>query len=72
MAEDHGVIGDHSSLDRDPHADEWDLELIDELLSLTPTERVLRHERLLESMQLLREAGIRLYGFDPRVPEEDE
>jgi hypothetical protein len=58
--------------DCDPHSQEVDLELLDELLSLTPTQRVRRHERLLESMQLLREAGIRLYGFDPRVPEEDE
>jgi hypothetical protein len=47
------------------------MELIDELLALSPTERVMRHERLLAEMRLLREAGVKLYGFDPRVPEED-
>ena len=58
--------------DSDPHAADVDMELIDELLALTPTERLMRHERLLESIRLLREAGIKLYGFDPRVPETDE
>jgi len=66
------VIRYDPSIDRDPHAEEVDMELIDELLSLTPAQRILRHERLVESMRKLREAGIKLYGFDPRVPETDE
>ena len=56
----------------DPHATGVDLSLIDELLALTPTERILRHERFWESIRLLREAGVKHYGFDPRVPEADE
>ena len=69
---DDEVIRYDPAVDRDPHREDVDMELIDELLSLTPTERVIRHERVLESMRLMREAGIKLYGFDPRVPEEDE
>jgi hypothetical protein len=51
----------------DPRSAEVDMELIDELLSLTPTRRVIRHRRLLESMRLPREAGVRLDDFGPRV-----
>ena len=35
------VIRYDPSIDRDPHADEVDMELIDELLSLTPAQRIL-------------------------------
>ncbi|HSI35349.1 MAG: hypothetical protein ACAI43_26050 [Phycisphaerae bacterium] len=65
MADDGGI----PNADDAAHAADVDMSLIDELLALSPTERVLRHERLLESARLLREAGVRHYGFDPRVPE---
>lgn len=44
-----------------------DVSQIDELLSLTVTERLLRHERALILMDELRKAGRKLYGFDPRA-----
>jgi hypothetical protein len=66
------VIRYDPSIDRDPHAEEVDTELMEELLSLTPAQRIMRHERLLESVRELRKAGIKLYGFDPRIPETDE
>lgn len=46
-----------------------DVSQLDHLLSLTPTERIRRHERALALVQALRQAGIRYYGFDPRSPE---
>lgn len=46
-----------------------DLDLIDYLLSLSPAERIRRHDQALELVRALRQAGKRLYGLDPRVPE---
>jgi hypothetical protein len=37
-----------------------------ELLRLTPTERLIRHQQALELVEELRRAGQKLYGFDPR------
>lgn len=39
------------------------------LLTLTPTERLKRHDAALALVLAAREAGIRYYGFDPRSPE---
>ncbi len=43
-----------------------DVSLIDYLLTLTPTERLLRHEQALIFVEELRKAGREYYGFDPR------
>jgi hypothetical protein len=39
------------------------------LLTLTPAERLRRHDAALALVLAAREAGIRYYGFDPRSPE---
>ena len=49
-----------------------DVSGIDERLVLTPEERLARHDRAVELVRALREAGIRHYGFDPRPPETPE
>jgi len=49
-----------------------DVSGIDERLALTPEERLARHDRAVELVRALREAGIRHYGFDPRPPETPE
>lgn len=46
-----------------------DVSQIEYLLTLTPTERLLRHDQALELVRALRQAGIDYYGFDPRPPE---
>jgi hypothetical protein len=46
-----------------------DLDLLEYLQSLTPRERVLRHDQALELVQALRRAGVVHYGVDPRSPE---
>jgi hypothetical protein len=43
-----------------------DLSQLDYLLSLTPYERLMRHEQALQLVRAARKAGIQLYGFDPR------
>jgi len=37
-------------------------------LTLTPGERLKRHDAALTLVLAVREAGIRFYGFDPRSP----
>ena len=39
------------------------------LLSLTPAERLERHDQALALVRAMREAGINYYGYDPRLPE---
>jgi len=46
-----------------------DVSQTDYLLTLTPTERLERHDQALELIRALRQAGIEYYGFDPRLPE---
>jgi hypothetical protein len=46
-----------------------DMQQLEYLLTLTPWERVLRHEAAREFVLAAREAGIRYYGIDPRHPE---
>ena len=43
-----------------------DLSQLDYLLSLTPYERLVRHEQALNLVRAVRKAGIQHYGFDPR------
>jgi hypothetical protein len=45
-----------------------DMSLLEYLWSLTPAERLVRHEQALELVRALRRAGQRHYGFDPRSP----
>jgi hypothetical protein len=51
---------------------DFDLSHLEELLSLTPAERLKRHAQALELVQALRRAGIRHYGFDPRPSKETD
>jgi hypothetical protein len=46
-----------------------DVSQLDYLLSLTPAERIQRHEQARDLVRAMRAAGIRHYGFDPRNPE---
>jgi hypothetical protein len=46
-----------------------DMNQLEYLLSLTPLERLLRHDAARDFVLAAREAGIRYYGFDPRHPE---
>jgi hypothetical protein len=39
------------------------------ILTLTPAERLKRHEAALALVLAARKAGIKYYGFDPRSPE---
>ena len=43
-----------------------DLSQLEYLLSLTPSERLVRHEQALDLVRAVRKAGIQFYGFDPR------
>ena len=59
-----------------PHGSAWqaamdygiDMSQIEYLLTLTPTERLERHEQALALVQAMREAGKQYYGYDPRHP----
>jgi hypothetical protein len=44
-----------------------DVNQIEYLLTLTPTQRLERHAQALELVLAMREAGKRYYGFDPRL-----
>ena len=46
-----------------------DLSQTEYLLSLTPAQRLERHEQALTLVRAMRQAGIKHYGFDPRHPE---
>jgi hypothetical protein len=50
-----------------PPCADVDVSQIEDLLSLTPTEQLVRHQHALELVNELRKAGRRLYGFDPRA-----
>jgi hypothetical protein len=45
-----------------------DMSRIEYLLTLTPTERLERHEQALALVQAIRKAGEQYYGYDPRHP----
>ena len=47
-----------------------DLTITDYLLTLTPEQRLERHDQALELVKALRQARIDYYGFDPRNPPE--
>ena len=49
-----------------------DVSQLEYLLTLTPAERLARHEQALALFRLAREAGIKHYGFDPRLVETTE
>jgi hypothetical protein len=46
-----------------------DVSLLEYLLTLTPAERLERHEQALALVRAMRQAGIDYYGYDPRPPE---
>jgi hypothetical protein len=47
--------------------DDIDVDLLDYLQTLTPSQRIERHEAALELVRALRKAGTEHYGFDPRA-----
>lgn len=47
--------------------EDLDLDLLDYLQSLTPAQRMARHDGALELVRALRKAGTDFYGFDPRA-----
>ncbi len=47
--------------------DDIDIDLLAYLLTLTPAQRIERHEGALELVRALRKAGTQFYGFDPRL-----
>ena len=47
--------------------DDVDLDLLEFLQSLSPAERMRRHESALQLVLALRKAAIAHYGFDPRT-----
>jgi hypothetical protein len=47
-----------------------DLGQLDYILTLTPAERLRRHDAALALVLAVREAGMRYYGFDPRSTED--
>ena len=46
-----------------------DMCQLEYVLTLTPAERLRRHDAALVLVLAAREAGIRFYGFDPRSPQ---
>ncbi len=46
-----------------------DIAQLEDLLALTPAQRIARHEQALPLVRALRQVGINYYGFDPRPPE---
>jgi hypothetical protein len=46
-----------------------DTSQLDYLLTLTPAERLRRHDAALAFVMAARNAGIKYYGFDPGSPE---
>ena len=46
-----------------------DVSQLEYLLTLTPTQRVERHQQALVLVRAMRQAGVDHYGFDPRYPE---
>jgi hypothetical protein len=54
------------SNEADPSKD-LDLDLLEFLGSLTPAERMRRHESALQLVLALRKAAMKHYGFDPRA-----
>ena len=46
-----------------------DVSQLEYILTLTPAERLRRHDAALALVLAVRKAGIRYYGFDPRSPE---
>ena len=46
-----------------------DVNQMDYILSLTPAERLRRHDAALVLVRAARKAGMRYYGFDNRPPE---
>lgn len=60
----------------EPTTDAWqaaidygiDVSQLEYLLTLTPHERLIRHNQALDLVRALRAAGTAHYGFDPRHP----
>ncbi|GMU62999.1 MAG: hypothetical protein AMXMBFR34_47620 [Myxococcaceae bacterium] len=50
-----------------PTLEDVDVDLLDYLQSLTPAQRMERHEAALELVRALRKASREHYGFDPRA-----
>ncbi len=62
-------IDEDAELRRRAPIAEVDISQLEDLLALTPAQRIARHEQALALVRALRQAGINYYGFDPRPPE---
>lgn len=51
----------------EPTLEDLDLDHLDYLQTLTPAQRIERHEAALELVRALRKASCEHYGFDPRA-----
>ncbi len=51
----------------DAEDEDIDLDLLAYLLTLTPEQRIERHDAALELVKALRKAGTEHHGFDPRA-----
>lgn len=60
-------MGPATATDVSDDSPDVDLDLLEYLLTLSPAERLRRHNDALELVQALRAEGRRHYGFDPGV-----
>lgn len=69
-----GEFSEVSSMKAYAEAVEYGIDVgqLEFLLTLTPAQRLRRHDGALALVRAAREAGIRYYGFDPRSPEASE
>lgn len=69
LGKDTKIGNGHNSAYQDAVEYGIDIHQLEYLLTLTPAERLSRHDAALEFVKAAREAGIRYYGFDPGYPE---
>jgi hypothetical protein len=72
MKEDQPIIFGPDDLP-DPHQDpDFDRNLVECMLALTPTERLERLEQFRQFYEVARQARIAHYGYDPAAPQTPE
>jgi hypothetical protein len=70
QASQEGEFSEVSSMKTYREAAEYGIDVgqLEFLLTLTPAQRLRRHDAALALVRAAREAGIQHYGFDPRSP----
>ena len=69
LGKDTNIRNEHGPAYQDAVEYGIDVRQLEYLLTLTPAERLARHDAALALVLAAREAGIRYYGFDPGHPE---